>query len=143
MNRPIKFRAWCDAKKQWADEVDVFDDGSYLMRFPNEENAERTRLPQPEDTLVQFTGLHDKEGKEIWEGDILSVNLNRRFETPQVGVVEFGTYQDSEAYTTIEHIGYFIKFKPFEGYDIDCTLIDAAKYSHIIGNMFENPELLT
>ena len=73
--------------------------------------------------LMQFTGLHDKNGKEIYEGDILHNDWdNTRF------VVEFieGEYpHQSNADSTTNKLNY--------------------KYGGtvIVGNIYESPDLLT
>lgn len=131
-----KFRAWCHRKKQWADEVEIFYDGSYIMRFPNEDLAiERNVLPNPEDCLVQFTGLYDKDGKEIFEGHILQVNLCKTASLIKNGIVENVVYLDHN--NVNKHVGYIVS------YDLTfSTLADVAEYSQIIGNIYENPYLL-
>ena len=74
-----------------------------------------------EKSLGQFTGLHDKNGKEIYEGDILEDSLGRR------KVVEY--YQD----------GFWLNAS-LEGAEWSLRL--THKSSKIIGNIYENPELL-
>lgn len=70
MNRPIKFRVWHNAKKKWihgpGDEVNLFGETILLGQF----------MPVPIEELndcvaEQFTGILDKNGKEIYEGDII------------------------------------------------------------------------
>lgn len=67
---------------------------------------------------MQFTGLHDKNGKEIYEGDIVKRDLDG-----DVGMVEI----DSGVFT-------------MSG---DCQLPLFQETVEIIGNIYENPELLT
>ena len=72
--------------------------------------------------LMMFTGLQDKHGKEIYEGDI----LNSDYKNCSKGVVEyqsgcFGMDEPDEGFTTFEHI--------------------IEKDWEIIGNIYENPEL--
>ena len=70
--------------------------------------------------LMQFTGLKDKKGKEIYEGDILKV----------------GRYQTTVQWDKFEHeYGYF------EGVGLRIDDYN-NKSSEIIGNIYENPELL-
>lgn len=77
------------------------------------------------ETLSEFTGLLDKQGVEIYEGDILSHSLQgNRF-------VEYGS-----------------PFKNYGGYMLVSkngmrgTLNDSDKLYEVIGNIYENPELL-
>ena len=74
------------------------------------------------ETVGQFTGLHDKNGKEIYEGDILEDTLGRKI------LVEY--YKD----------GFWLNAS-LEGAEWCLRQVNSS--SKIIGNIYENPELLT
>ena len=107
-NRPIKFRAW-DKKEK------------VMLIPPAIDNPERE---DDEWVLMQFTGLLDKNGKEIWEGDI--VKAEPKEWVPVVGTVEYiGAY-------------YVVRAKT-----INHPIMNGMKsIIEVIGNIYENPELL-
>lgn len=103
--------------------------------------------------LMQYTGLKDKNGVEIYEGDI----VRRDFEIGHVVIdpITLG----AENYE-IEDSGYFIgvvSYRPSEGYVLNkCKKFNDddelqskksgvkiyANHAEVIGNIYENPELL-
>lgn len=92
--------------------------------------TDRMKLVDPE-TLCQFTGLCDKNGKKIWENDIVLVIYENRY------------YEKKELSTgRIVFIrgAWYIGGKVWnELYAID---EDAIFQVEIVGNIFDNPELL-
>lgn len=88
-------------------------------------------------TVCQYTGLTDKNGKKIWEGDIIKYHFGEVY-----APVKFGEYQSCFDSTSTCHVGFYVdwdknhNFRKDLGYWI--KLVDAE----VVGNIFDNPELL-
>lgn len=119
MSREIKFRAW-DGKKM-AYDVGVFNNQNVC----DHEDEAVWFWHEPPEAIMQFTGLKDKNGKEIYEGDIVIVYeyLNGEPWNLHNAVVEWGS-------------GMFIINPAYCHQDINNTL-------EVIGNIYEHPTLLT
>lgn len=121
MNREIKFKALTlENKLIEVGKIEFFVDGQIIV---NDEI--------PVKKLIQFTGLKDKAGKEIFEGDIIDYRFvhEKGFEEKARYTVKFETV----------HGGFRLDGlwpKPYPVNDF------YAQYCEIIGNFFENPELL-
>jgi hypothetical protein len=122
--REIKFRAWHKQEKRMKD-VSLLQMLPYMLThvvfLGIEGHKDTVSTWHPEDCeLMQFTGLLDKNGKEIYEGDIL------RVEGYELGSVRYhGT-------------SFVIQFDDLLA---NLDTIPAA-YMEIIGNIYENPDLL-
>lgn len=90
--------------------------------------TDRMKLVDPE-TLCQFTGLCDKNGKKIWENDILMANLDE-------------SYPEDVTYKTVEW--GVAGWVTHEANSIDRQYLDEFDLEHfeVVGNIFDNPELL-
>ena len=124
MNRNLKFRAWSPRSKEF-----VYSDTFGHLGYGNNKQDDARKLCQFfdfSDKIQQFTGLLDKNGKEIYEGDILSL----------IGPDDF----DNHDGIVIFKEGMFtISGNKFSSYP--CLSV-WNKCSEIKGNIFENPELL-
>ena len=125
--RQIKFRAWDEENGMYPVEI---------LHF----NKEGIHAPYVKD-VMQFTGLRDKNGKEIYEGDIVQA-----------------VYQECEGggWISKHNVKGKVIFDTHWGVKFDCRdytqrvaehwgLVDSAREFRaveIIGNVLENPELL-
>jgi uncharacterized phage protein (TIGR01671 family) len=128
--RDIKFRAWDKECRNW-----IYADPVYGF-FPSIHIEYETgkNLDDHYGTIQQFTGLTDKNGKEIYEGDIVKHRiLNHPHDGILYGLQE--TFMDDPRQVTFEFGG----FTPLQGWTHE-ALKDMQW--EVIGNIYENPELL-
>lgn len=131
-NRIIKFRAWVDGKMTMCDELmlwpNVLGDPIFGVRQRNKEPDIPLRGP-----VMQFTGLKDAKGVEIYEGDI--IKYTDKFK----GVVNLYEVVYKESRFTFKGITYTDGTKADK--DFYTTTIHREE-QEVIGNVFENPELI-
>lgn len=123
MNREIKFRAWDKEMKEMfynvqnsshsLGDTDTDWKGHYRDYHGFDGVLEDVNL-----VLMQYTGLKDKNGKEIYEMDILKDKWG------QESKMEYGEFYDSGIYVS----GFGVSVCP--------------KNSEVIGNIYSNPELI-
>ncbi len=131
--REIKFRNWDKENKRMVylgfnfyqrgpmkDELEFDSEKDYNRDWENDKEG---ILSEPE--LMQYTGLKDKNGKEIYEGDIV------KFETT-LGIVEWTNGDCAE---------FFIRGKRWVFYEMSGKLFCWDELE-VIGNIYENEELL-
>ncbi|WP_202914445.1 YopX family protein [Streptococcus sp. S784/96/1] len=124
-----KFRAWLKAEKQMID-VEFLDLSHKVLIGKHWEFGMTEAIKFDDVNLMQSTGLKDKNGVEIFEGDVVLENGWRKV------AVSFGT-QEIE-----ENFGDKRIFQGFNLY-LGGGYPEAVMSKHeIIGNIYDNPELL-
>jgi len=122
--REIKFRAWCNNMKAMVDVMDVhFSKNNGYIKTPSSGFSKNF-------TLLQYTGLKDKNDTEIYEGDIVGFNNHAHLVDFRGGsfVVVYPpeNRKEIEGECLTDNLDVF--FKCFKG--------------EVIGNIYENPELI-
>lgn len=96
--------------------------------FNDYEICKTFRIPVLKDTVGQFTGLKDKNGKEIYEGDILKTKYNKR------DFIVWIKYDEEYAQFVTRCAEFILDEEPLG------DLYESRM--EVIGNVYENPELL-
>lgn len=140
--REIKFRAWDKERKIWLDHrYHKFTwhisptEGLCMSHGWDSEDAPISFGP-PEDknryALMQFTGLLDRKGKEIYDGDVLDNFL----EENRISI----RWDETHAGWQFDEHGIFLDDGVGRGnWDFN---FGVSKNCEVIGNIYENPELL-
>ncbi|MDU3600306.1 MAG: YopX family protein [Clostridium perfringens] len=137
MSREIKFRVWDKTSDSMLYQDDFerveLDTKNKMVTLIAEEESDKSHYVLDyedgiEAEILQYTGLKDKNGKEIYEGDIL-INTNK-----------------SKLNLGIENQKYLIVYRAL-GFDLKPLFKGMAlKFNYtdleLIGNIYENPELL-
>lgn len=121
-----RFRAW---HKTWEELGGVrrirFDDEEDVCTVLFRGKTLGTNTPIDEIELMQSTGLHDKNGKEIFENDIVKVAKD--------------VYSEPTYYEIVRHRGGAYRL---ESKQHGCELWLRHTDCEVVGNIYENPELL-
>ena len=113
--RTIKFRAWNGTKMLLSENADFYLMPNNKVQIPSSTGHEFYDRDYP---IMQFTGLLDKNGKEIYEGDVVEfIDCDGRCSNCVVEFKDGGFY-------------------PFAPDYVPWSIVE------VIGNIYENPELL-
>jgi len=141
--KPNKYRAWDAHKKQFLSYP------CYINHLdPNEFTCFDRWFKADEEgvTFQQFTGKLDINGKEIYEGDLVQVVYATQHDLPDdpLGVYEVIYDPDSACWCLMVHKKNWIDFEMV--HDVEpgdkLPLLRYRNVCRVIGNIYENPELL-
>ena len=136
--REIKFRAWNKKREAMAFVSAMFLNNleyheAVEIHYPFNHKIEKTQeiVNLSEVELMQYTGLKDCKGREIYEGDIIKIDdyIGGDDETDSVNLLEVRFV-----------FGKFIADLPGQFGNLDLTEIN--KTCEVVGNIYQNPEFL-
>jgi uncharacterized phage protein (TIGR01671 family) len=126
--RPIKFRGMCPRSRKWVYGDFIHDQEPYgapyptIFPFGNGINVIEDGFEVDPSTVGQFTGLTDKNGKEIFEGDVLKCHDHPTDVESGVFIVSF---YEGKYITGMQDLGDW-----------------EQEWVEIIGNIHDNPDLI-
>lgn len=161
MNREPLFKAKRKDNGEWVEGYyvkttignDVTPSDVIFVPFKVSRNEKWGWIKIDPDTLCQYTGLIDKNGKKIWENDILKFDDEiwnscytscgmeyDSYETENYGVVGYCDYSARYDFVKYKYNENQVEADLHENHDIEFA--EFIKEHEVIGNIFDNPDLL-
>ena len=122
-----KFRVWMKSLKWMCDVTNISLDSKFVDICQQGDTERYTEMSVEFDeiTLMQSTGLFDRNGKEIFDGDIVKMSKD--------------VYSEPTYYEVVRHYGGAYRL---ESKQHGCELWLRHTDCEVVGNIYENPELL-
>ena len=90
-----------------------------------------------EHTICRCTDLRDKNSNLIWENDVIKYHFGNAY-----AQIRYGAYQSCFDSQKTEHIGFYVDWSESRNYRKDLGYWINMVNAEVIGNIFDNPELL-
>ena len=101
------------------------------------ENGQFDFITVNPNTVCQCTGLKDKNGNLIWENDVIKHHFRDLYSQ-----IRYGAYQSCFDSQKTEHIGFYVDWSESRNYRKDLGYWINMVNAEVVGNIFDNPELL-
>ena len=147
--REIKYRAWDKVSEQirrvsmmdfpeWSVSTIELDMNDEIHDYYDTERNSFKNEETDRFILMQYTGLKDKNGVEIYEGDIIKEVFGRDNELYFAYEIKFGEYNNGESYEdAVRGCGFYAQRKETQLNDLS----DVSDFE-VIGNIYEHKNLL-
>lgn len=112
--KEIKFRCWWDNKMHKVSGIDNVFGTQYIDLFCADS------IKTEEGILMQYTGLKDKNGKEVYDGDLLKIQYEEKY-----GIVKWNE-----------------ELACFQICNVPSRTLKHIKHYEVVGNIYENKDLL-
>ena len=142
MNREIKFRSKYSDRHPWVyghyyNNCDIGVNQNIIINFDEQEFTGKENVVSAF-FLGQYTGLNDKHGKEIYEGDILRYTEHPGYLLSTMNMIVCWGFENAGFGYKIDNLhGFFMSF-----WNHDDLEADVLNHCEVIGNIYDNPELL-
>ncbi|MHB8483527.1 MAG: YopX family protein [Nitrospiria bacterium] len=141
--REIRFRAWDKKLKKMREPFtlqslrEAYDGGWHYCSSGDDSLCHLGEYPEDENfEIMQYTGIRDKNGKEIYEGDIVKVTGDGWHKDGEIAVIEWHQYGLSKIIYRYINLNTDLGDYQFDNYDAGRVELE------VIGTIYENSELL-
>lgn len=147
MNRQIKFRVWDNQYKKWFTEWEGGESNlhsfSFNFKFHWRYCDQGGDYTEERYVIQQYTGLKDKNNREIYEGDIVKQQFDYNDDPQRIPDVRWSDSKWEVVWCDYEHRFGLKQLRPRFG---SATVEhihhgSQSKDIEVVGNIFENPEL--
>ena len=130
--RPFRFRIYDKVRKEWVHKgINLFGEIMLFGMHTVRQDGTPVKVQELNDLeAMQFTGLKDKDGIEIYEGDIIRSESHN----PELMVIDFIEGGFAAVWDWFENKSYPI--------DINHFYPSTGCMIKVVGNIFDNPDLL-
>ena len=135
--REIKFRAWDKDAREMLDLIALRDEtGNVLMQRRTQPKTLYRNTPDRVE-IMEYTGLHDKNGKEVYENDIIENHVHG-FNLIVKWCDGKGKNLGSQVGWWLDDGYYMVELKAYQGVGDDHEYANVT----VLGNIYEHPDLL-
>lgn len=129
-----KFRAWDKFYECMITPAGIELENGEAAHIIEQLPGETTKSSLTYYELMQSTGLKDKNGVEIYEGDVIDKGYHNFSIKNRIGYVEFNKGGDSDGWAHGDWLGWITNNND--------SLLDVHEHCTVLGNIYEHPNLL-